>query len=107
MTTPDWALWLHESSVLRTAWGADYGLDVAVDPSLARRDKTSPPMPDSALDRPSAARPVSFHPRYAFLGKIGEAITILTPGGISKLYKPNKLKELPSIYKILTAAISI
>ena len=28
----------------------------------------------------STARPVSFRPRYAFLGKIGEATTILTPG---------------------------
>ena len=28
----------------------------------------------------STARPVSFRPRYAFLGKTGEATTILTPG---------------------------
>ncbi len=42
--------------MLRIAWGANYGLDVAVDPWLARRDKTSPPTPDNALDRPSAAR---------------------------------------------------
>jgi hypothetical protein len=30
----------------------------------------------------STARPVSFRPRYAFLGKTGEATTILTPGAI-------------------------
>src|SRR5476651_253477 len=30
----------------------------------------------------STARPVSFRPRYAFLGKIGEATTILTPGEV-------------------------
>ncbi|MFJ5240138.1 hypothetical protein ACIP86_26005, partial [Pseudomonas neuropathica] len=28
----------------------------------------------------STARPVSFRPRYTFLGKNGEATTILTPG---------------------------
>jgi hypothetical protein len=28
----------------------------------------------------NTARPVSFRPRYAFSGKIGEATTILTPG---------------------------
>src|SRR5450830_2118917 len=34
----------------------------------------------------STARPVSFRPRYAFLGKIGEATTILTPGAINSIY---------------------
>ncbi|PRW88715.1 hypothetical protein C7A10_20985, partial [Pseudomonas fluorescens] len=31
-------------------------------------------------------RPVSFRPRYAFLGKIGEATTILTPGVVVSAY---------------------
>jgi len=35
----------------------------------------------------STARPVSFRPRYAFLGKIGEATTILTPGVCGSLVR--------------------
>src|SRR3989344_1639409 len=35
----------------------------------------------------STARPVSFRPRYAFVGKSGEATTILTPGAIVTLRK--------------------
>ena len=36
----------------------------------------------------NTARPVSFRPRYAFSGKIGEATTILTPGDIIEWSKP-------------------
>jgi hypothetical protein len=44
----------------------------------------------------STARPVSFRPRYAFLGKTGEATTILTPGAIDDWYSAsgNHLKEI-------------
>jgi hypothetical protein len=49
----------------------------------------------------STARPASFRPRYAFLGKIGEATTILTPGD-----SPNPLAGARELKNYLLARSS-
>lgn len=45
----------------------------------------------------STARPVSFRPRYVFLGKTGEATTILTPGDVIQSLRPEARNRLNAI----------